>query len=1070
MSSRASSKVILWITTIVTVVLLGIYSLRTLVLQTELFPIFPQDLPAVKGLKLLQGNFSSSQDVFIVLDDQDPRFAEGLDRLKISFSKNPEVASVKMLGSYDPEFLTKVIVWKIVHLPLEKRNAFLNQLQPGILETSLERELRKLSGAVDSTHLMRFKIDPFGLLQWLEINAGVDSPMKSMTDIGRMDSQKPSILVINSKKPLKNFNDCQSFIKNLRMVIKEAGWDKQKVFITGGPAFVAETSIQMERDMYRMFAIAVILVCVAFLVFYRSFVPLIVILLVQVIALLFGLILARLIFKELNVLSMAFGVILLGVSMDYCILVYHYFATAHVYDDWKVLRRGIWFSSVTTAASFCILAFSSFPGLRQLSLLVGAGLLSTAILSTELLPLLFRKLTFKTPVWLNRFSDHLAEVCSSRRWLLKTLFTGLIVVSAGLLGFAHFKYFDRRLDKLQPQNSEAYSGMQKVMAASGSKAEPLSLIIKGDSWTGIHEKIGVLKENLPGLDPKSLIFIPSTEPSESMQGNFEIPSPELIEGFLKKHHINPRSGGFTISVLLNLEKWKRNQLDLAEIDHLSKAVSFSDGSNRFAVIKVSLPNESETERAWDKARGLVSGALPANWNLMAKELNSRVLDDFKKLSIWMASAVLLLCWLAHRSVRLVALNVLALVGALLGFLLLLWITGQSMTILSLLSIPLLIGLIIDYSIHILFGLEAGKGDLKITYRHLAIPVILTGLTSLIGFGSPIASTQPSLQNFGMVMDLGIVAAVVSGLIFMPSFYRYGHESGARSQHPPSIYTSNSYGLALWFVRFIGRTRGRMIGSFLGKLYAWTHPRRVEIVRSNISLTQKEPIDRGRAIKVFENYGAALADYFALGVITPQQAFHWTDECLGFEKLKAIHEQKKGAVLVTLHMGLFEYGNIIMNHFQYPTTVLTRPEPTKSLTDWRAEYRKRWNSDTVQVGEDTFGYLHVFQELKKNRIVTALIDRPLSDHKLDVVLANGRIPFSVGPIVLAIAAKCPVIPAIVLSDSQGRYRSQIFEPFTPEWKPEGREATLQHYVDELSRVFIPLLCKHSDQWYQFVKLS
>ena len=93
-----------------------------------------------------------------------------------------------------------------------------------------------------------------------------------------------------------------------------------------------------------------------------------------------------------------------------------------------------------------------------------------------------------------------------------------------------------------------------------------------------------------------------------------------------------------------------------------------------------------------------------------------------------------------------------------------------MTPLSLISIPLLIGLAIDYSLHILMALEHERGDLHKTYDHLAAPVLLTGLSASIGFGVPMLTSQPALQNFGLVMDLGVISSVVACLVFLPCVY------------------------------------------------------------------------------------------------------------------------------------------------------------------------------------------------------------------------------------------------------------------------------------------------------------
>jgi predicted RND superfamily exporter protein len=136
----------------------------------------------------------------------------------------------------------------------------------------------------------------------------------------------------------------------------------------------------------------------------------------------------------------------------------------------------------------------------------------------------------------------------------------------------------------------------------------------------------------------------------------------------------------------------------------------------------------------------------------------------------MLAAIVILCAIAQRSLRLLSLNLLALVLAFCIYVGLLLLTGAALTPLSVISVPLLIGLAIDYSLHILMTLEHEGGDLRRTFDHLAAPVVLTGLSASIGFGAPMLTSQPALRNFGLVMDLGVVSSVVACLVFLPCFY------------------------------------------------------------------------------------------------------------------------------------------------------------------------------------------------------------------------------------------------------------------------------------------------------------
>jgi predicted RND superfamily exporter protein len=133
----------------------------------------------------------------------------------------------------------------------------------------------------------------------------------------------------------------------------------------------------------------------------------------------------------------------------------------------------------------------------------------------------------------------------------------------------------------------------------------------------------------------------------------------------------------------------------------------------------------------------------------------------------------LVCAVALRSVWLVGLNLAALWLALVLSALWLVLWGIELSPLSVLALPLLLGLVIDYSLHMVLALTHRGGDLRRAFAHVGSPILLTGLTACIGFGAPLVSGQPALRNFGLVMDLGIGSAVAACLVLLPGLYVAG---------------------------------------------------------------------------------------------------------------------------------------------------------------------------------------------------------------------------------------------------------------------------------------------------------
>src|SRR5678815_5567476 len=103
--------------------------------------------------------------------------------------------------------------------------------------------------------------------------------------------------------------------------------------------------------------------------------------------------LGGLIFGSINVVSMGFAAILLGLAVDYGVVHYQE-ALAHPQLSIPQIRRAIapsiFWAATTTIAAFLVLNFGGLPGLGQLGSLVALGVfLAACVMVYEFLPVLF---------------------------------------------------------------------------------------------------------------------------------------------------------------------------------------------------------------------------------------------------------------------------------------------------------------------------------------------------------------------------------------------------------------------------------------------------------------------------------------------------------------------------------------------------------------------------------------------------------------------------------------------------------------------------------------------------------
>jgi KDO2-lipid IV(A) lauroyltransferase len=287
-------------------------------------------------------------------------------------------------------------------------------------------------------------------------------------------------------------------------------------------------------------------------------------------------------------------------------------------------------------------------------------------------------------------------------------------------------------------------------------------------------------------------------------------------------------------------------------------------------------------------------------------------------------------------------------------------------------------------------------------------------------------------------------------------------------HSAKLYRAPMFAAGEWLARRFPLGVIRRLAGWAGWLYAFTHPKRVAVVRHNLRLLDPSPA-RTSARRLYGEFGKTLADYFYIGTRPPEQAVRIIAQIDGAEHLQKAREIGKGALVVTAHFGLFELGGLLLAQHGFSTVVLTYPEPSRALGEWRSAFRRRWKVDTLELGSDNFAFLDIARQLRRGQFVAALIDRPHPTDNTPVSLPNGTALFSTGILLLAAHGSVPVIPATMVRRADGAYHAQVFPPLFIE--PRGtREETLQCYSQQIADTLLPVLCEYPEQWYQFVPLS
>ncbi|MFH1808342.1 MAG: MMPL family transporter [Pseudomonadota bacterium] len=161
-----------------------------------------------------------------------------------------------------------------------------------------------------------------------------------------------------------------------------------------------------------------------------------------------------------------------------------------------------------------------------------------------------------------------------------------------------------------------------------------------------------------------------------------------------------------------------------------------------------------------------------------------ILDDLPRLFGATLIAVALLVLLGLRSLRA---SVLSLVPLLVG---LLWtvgtmgLLGLSFNVVSVLAVPLIVGIGIDNGVHLVHRIRHDH-DVGLALAHTGKPILLTSLTTGIGFGSLLLSVHPGIFSLGLTTTLGILCCLLVSLLLVPALVAIFDEDSLKPATSPT---------------------------------------------------------------------------------------------------------------------------------------------------------------------------------------------------------------------------------------------------------------------------------------------
>jgi KDO2-lipid IV(A) lauroyltransferase len=219
-------------------------------------------------------------------------------------------------------------------------------------------------------------------------------------------------------------------------------------------------------------------------------------------------------------------------------------------------------------------------------------------------------------------------------------------------------------------------------------------------------------------------------------------------------------------------------------------------------------------------------------------------------------------------------------------------------------------------------------------------------------------------------------------------------------------------------------------------------------------------------ELFREFAVKVADLWRYESGAPVD--RWPTAWNGWEIFAAAQARGKGVLLVTPHLGNWEFGGAFLLEHGIKLLVLTQAEPEARLTQLRQNSRARRGVETFVVGEDAFAFVEIIKRLQDGATVALLVDRPPAATAVTVELFGRPFQASIAAAELARASSCAVVPVYVLRNQRG-YEARILPEIIYDRPAIGDRESRIKLTQEILRAFEPVIRQHVTQWYHFVPI-
>jgi predicted exporter len=718
----------------------------------------------------------------------------------INLSRGRDTGSGELLEAVDrlaeamrPPFFAKVVtgpsgpnIWQLFFWLMDKqpnlateqdRKKILHELTAVGVQGKLEEMYARLLSPEGSALKGLFRADPLALrhiglekIQFMNI-----IPRMRLEDNHFISTDtKNALIIADTPVKITDTRQARQLLGHFQDLVAAVVPRDIEVSLISGHRYTLANTDTIKRDVLIILTCSSFAMLAIFLLFLRTWGGLFVYL-VPVSVLCIAAAGVSLIYETVSVVTIGFGAVLLGISVDFALHVY--FAIRHTSSNPSgavaQVSRPVLFCGMTTLGAFGVLLFSSLPCQRQLAIFSLIGIGASMILSLITLPHLVR---FKNKAIEFTKSDSGKSFKLASKWIVGAWLV-LLVICAWQGSKLRFDG-DLRSINLVPE--EIHAAETKLRQTWGNFRGNAVIFADGlDLQSALETNERLFNYLSPEIPAGKMVSLAPLLPSLGTQrlnrsrwNEFWSEKKELARRLLVQEG---KVFGFSARAFEPFFKRLSEPSPPITAENLRKSglVEIVDAlivsaDDRVKVLTL-VPDVPKVAALMDRGDKTLSGVRFVSQSRFSRIISRAIGEDFKKFITKASVVVCLLLGLLFRNIKKALLALVPVVSGLLFMFGVMGGLGIGFNLFNVVAAILIIGLGVDYGILVVCKISEGSNHAT------EKAVFVSGLTTVAGFGALVMARHPALHSIGVTVLLGIAAAIPSALFVIPALYQKKYE-------------------------------------------------------------------------------------------------------------------------------------------------------------------------------------------------------------------------------------------------------------------------------------------------------